>query len=249
MPPSSIPAASTKQRRNLARSVVAYISDSIRGGTISPGERLPTETEIMRILGVSRTVVREAISHAQAAGMVETRHGVGTFVLTTPPAHNLGIDPGTVITMRDVLAILELRISLETESASLAAMRRTDKQLQALRATLDNFQLSVQNGRDTVAADVQFHLAIAHASGNRYFYDILKHLGKNIIPRARVNSARIAHDEPSIYVERVAREHDDIFNAISRKDPEAARAAMRTHLSNNRERLRRAQEQLDGTAS
>ncbi len=249
MNPSSIPAAPPKRHRNLAQGVVAYISDSIRNGTISPGERLPTESEIMRILGVSRTVVREAISHAQAAGMVETRHGVGTFVLEPVPAHNLGIDPGTVVTMRDVLAILELRISLETESAGLAALRRTDEQLQALRNALDNFQLNAKNGGDTVAADVQFHLSIAQASANRYFYDILKHLGTNIIPRARLNSAKLAHDEPAIYMERVNREHDDIFNAIARQDPEAARAAMRTHLSNSRERLRRAQEQLDGTTA
>ncbi len=249
MNPSSIPAAPPKRHRNLAQGVVAYISDSIRNGTISPGERLPTESEIMRILGVSRTVVREAISHAQAAGMVETRHGVGTFVLEPVPAHNLGIDPGTVVTMRDVLAILELRISLETESAGLAALRRTDEQLQALRNALDNFQLNAKNGGDTVAADVQFHLSIAQASANRYFYDILKHLGTNIIPRARLNSAKLAHDEPAIYMERVNREHDDILNAIARQDPEAARAAMRTHLSNSRERLRRAQEQLDGTTA
>ncbi|MES2069112.1 MAG: FadR/GntR family transcriptional regulator [Pseudomonadota bacterium] len=247
MNPSPTPAAPPKRHRNLAQGVVAYISDSIRDGAIRPGERLPTESEIMRILGVSRTVVREAISHAQAAGMVETRHGVGTFVLEPPPAHKLGIDPGTVVTMRDVLAILELRISLETESAGLAAMRRSDEQLQALRSALDNFQGNAKNGGDTVGADVQFHLTIAQASGNRYFYDILKHLGTNIIPRARLNSAKLAHDEPSIYLERVIREHDDIFNAIARQDAEAARAAMRTHLSNSRERLRRAQEQLDGT--
>ena len=240
-----------RKHRNLAQGVVAYITDSIRDGNISPGDKLPTEGEIMRLLGVSRTVVREAISHAQAAGLVETRHGVGTFVLEPPPppVHNLGIDPGTVVTMRDVLAILELRISLETESAGLAATRRSDEQLQQLRAALDNFQANAKNGGDTVAADVQFHLTIAQASANRYFHDILSHLGTNIIPRSRLNSAKLAQDDPAAYMERVIREHDDIFNAISRKDPEAARAAMRTHLSNSRERLRRVQEQVEGSSS
>jgi len=245
---SPLQAAPPKKHRNLAQGVVAYISDNIRDGSISPGDKLPTESEIMRILGVSRTVVQEAISHAQAAGLVETRHGIGTFVLEPPPAHTLGIDPGTVITMRDVLAILELRISLETESAGLAAARRSDAQLQQLRAALDSFQANAENGGDTVAADMQFHLTIAQASANRYFHDILSHLGTNIIPRSRLNSAKLAHDEPNIYMERVIREHDDIFNAIARKDPEAARAAMRTHLSNSRERLRRAQEQAEGSS-
>jgi GntR family transcriptional repressor for pyruvate dehydrogenase complex len=245
LPPSAPP----KKHRNLAQGVVAYISDSIRDGSINPGDKLPTESEIMRIQGVSRTVVREAISHMQAAGLVETRHGIGTFVLEPPPAQHLGIDPKTVITMRDVLAILELRISLETEAAGLAASRRSDAQLQQLRVALDSFQACSIMGGDTVASDVQFHLLIAQASGNRYFHDILSHLGTNIIPRARLNSAKFARDEPGTYLERVTREHEDIFNAIARQDPESARAAMRTHLSNSRERLRRAQELIESAST
>jgi DNA-binding FadR family transcriptional regulator len=91
-------------------------------------------------------------------------------------------------------------------------------------------------------------LLIAQSSGNRYFHDILSHLGANIIPRSRLNSAQLAKDDPAVYIERVINEHEDIYNAIARKDPESARAAMRTHLSNSRERLRRAQEQIEGGA-
>jgi GntR family transcriptional repressor for pyruvate dehydrogenase complex len=238
------PSAPPKKHRNLAQGVVAYINDSIHAGSINPGDKLPTESEIMRIQGVSRTVVREAISHMQASGLVETRHGIGTFVLE-PPQQHLGIDPATVITMRDVLAILELRISLETEAAGLAASRRSDAQLEQLRAALDTFHACAAKGSDTVASEMQFHLLIAQASGNRYFHDILSHLGTNIIPRARLNSAKLAHDQPATYLERVTREHEDIINAIARQDPESARAAMRTHLSNSRERLRRAQESIE----
>ena len=247
----SAPSAPPKKHRNLAQGIVAYIADSIREGTINPGDKLPTESEIMRICGVSRTVVREAISHMQAAGMVETRHGIGTFALAPAPASalHLGIDPNTVITMRDVLAILELRISLETESAGLAASRRSEAQLLQLRNALDKFQLSCMGGGETVTADLQFHLTIALASGNRYFHDILSHLGTNIIPRSRLNSAQLAQDDPAIYMERVNREHEDIFNTIARQDPESARAAMRTHLSNSRERLRRAQELIEAAGS
>ena len=238
----SFPPAASRKPRNLAQGVVAYIAEGIRSGTVKPGDKLPTESEIMRLMGVSRTVVREAISHMQAAGMVETRHGIGTFVLQPAPSQTLGIDPSTVVTMRDVLAILELRISLETEAAGLAANRRTAEQLQALRDALDHFQQQVRNGGDTVAADMEFHLIIAQSSDNRYFHDILGQLGTNIIPRSRLNSAKLAQDDPVAYMERVIREHEDIFNAIARQDPESARAAMRTHLSNSRERLRQAQE-------
>lgn len=242
-----VPSAPPKKHRNLAQGVVAYISEKIGDGSLEPGDKLPTESEIMRILGVSRTVVREAISHMQAAGLVETRHGIGTFVLAPQPPHTLGIDPNTVITMRDVLAILELRISLETEAAGLAASRRTEAQLQQLRGALDAFQASARAGGETVPADMQFHLLIAQACGNRYFHDILSHLGTNIIPRSRLNSAKLAQDEPAVYMERVINEHEDIFNAIARKDPESARATIRTHLSNSRERLRRAQELIEGS--
>jgi GntR family transcriptional repressor for pyruvate dehydrogenase complex len=239
------PTAPPKKHRNLAQGVVAYISEAIHGGNIGPGEKLPTESEIMRIQGVSRTVVREAISHLQAAGLVETRHGIGTFVLPPPAASAMGLDPTTVVTMRDVLAILELRISLETEAAGLAAGRRTERQLQQLRETLDGFLAAAKSGQETVAWDVQFHLTIAQASSNRYFHDILNHLGTNIIPRARLDPARLTQDDPASYMDRVSREHEDIFSAISRQDPESARAAMRTHLGNSRERLRRAQELIE----
>lgn len=243
-PPASAP---PKKHRNLAQGVVAHITDSIKDGALDPGDKLPTESEFMRMLGVSRTVVREAISRMQAAGLVETRHGIGTFVLEPAPAR-AGIDPNTVITMRDVLAILELRISLEVEAAGLAASRRSDPQLQQLGALLDTFEACARNGSETVGPDVQFHLLIAQASGNRYFHDILGHLGANIIPRSRVNSARLTQDEPSAYMERVSHEHQAIFNSIARQDPESARAAMRTHLSNSRERLRRAQELIESAA-
>ena len=226
-----------KRHRNLAQGVVESITGSIREGVLKPGEKLPTESVIMELHGVSRTVVREAISHLQAAGLVETRHGIGTFVLE-PPAQPLLISADTIRTIGDVLAILELRISLETEAAWLAAARRTDEQIKEMGEAL---QRIIQGG--SVEADVQFHLLIAQATGNRYFVDILTHLGTTIIPRARVNSAQLAHDDPAVYLERVNREHEDIYSAILRQDADAARAAMRTHLSNSRERLRKAQEE------
>lgn len=238
--PSSLPAAPVKKHRNLAQGVVAAITSSIQAGTLKPGEKLPTESVIMELHGVSRTVVREAISHLQAAGLVQTRHGIGTFVLE-PPAASLRISSDTIRTISDVLAILELRISLETEAAWLAATRRSEAQVAEMGAVLKRIQAS-QSRPGSVESDVAFHLLIAQATGNRYFVDILSDLGHTIIPRARVDSAQLAHDDPNVYLERLNREHEDIYNAIARKDAEAARAAMRTHLSNSRERLRRAQE-------
>lgn len=244
MAESTVSAAPRKKHRNLAQGVVESITQSIQAGVLKPGEKLPTESAIMDLHGVSRTVVREAISHLQAAGLVETRHGIGTFVLEPQPA-NLRIASDTIRTIGDVLSILELRISLETEAAWLAAARRSEQQIAELGAILKTMQQNAGQEVGSVSADVRFHLLIAQATGNRYFVEILTDLGNTIIPRARINSAQLAHDDPAVYLQRVNREHEDIYQAILRKDPEAARAAMRTHLSNSRERLRRAQETIE----
>jgi DNA-binding FadR family transcriptional regulator len=236
--------AGRKKHRNLAQGVVEDINTRIRQSLLKPGDKLPTESAIMEQYGVSRTVVREAISHLQAAGMVQTRHGIGTFVLERPQG-NLGIDTDSIVTVRDVLAILELRISMETEAAWLAASRRTDEQAAALRVALADMQRALETGHASVEADVRFHRLVAEATGNRYFVEMLGQLGNTLIPRARLNTPGLEPERPADYLERVNREHEDIYNAILRRDPEAARAAMRTHLSNSRERLRQTQLRLE----
>lgn len=238
-----------RKHRSLAQGVVEQISGTIRQGTLKPGDKLPTESSLMSQHGVSRTVVREAISHLQAAGLVQTRHGIGTFVIERAQP-GLGLEAENILTLRDVLSILELRIGIETETAGLAASRRSEDQVNELAAALDEMQQAMADGRSAVEADKRFHLLIAQGTGNRYFVEMLERLGNAIIPRARLNTPVLeqsvrAEDKPADFLERVSREHDDIFRAIERRDPEAARAAMRTHLSNSRERLLQAQRRLE----
>jgi DNA-binding FadR family transcriptional regulator len=203
-------------RRSLAHGIVDGIETRIRTRELKPGDRLPTESAIMGEYGVSRSVVREAISHLQAAGRVETRHGIGTFVLAPPPPAS-------------GLAILELRMGMETEAAALAAARRTPEQLAALRAALDDMARAQVAGTSTVEADVRFHRVLAESSANRYFVELQDQLG-------RVLSAR---ERPPGSFGHMHREHEDIVEAIARQDADGARAAMRTHLSNSGERMRR----------
>jgi len=247
-PATSVPEAAAtfvgrpRQRgRGLAHGLVEDLGDKIRNQVLRPGDKLPTESEIMHAYGVSRTVVREALSKLQASELVETHHGIGTFVLQPRAGGVFRLDPGEIATTIDVLAVLELRISLETESAGLAASRRTDDQLLAMRQALDDFERNVADAGDTVAPDFRFHLQIAQATGNPYFADIMSHLGTTIIPRTRISAIRNI-DRGGAYLSRVNREHEEIYAAIARRDPESARAAMRIHLTNSRERLRAAQE-------
>ena len=222
----------------MTQQVVDHLSNLIESGAVGAGQRLPPEAEIVREQGVSRTVVREAISKLQAAGLVATRHGIGTFVLENNHKSDFGIKAGSATTVRDVLAMLELRIGIETEAAALAAIRHKDKDLHAMRAALNAFQDHLNRGQETVNADFEFHLAITRAAANDYFSKILNQLGPSGIPRSRfpINERQPPERE---YLVRISHEHEDIYDAVGRCDPEAARAAIRNHLGNSRERMRR----------
>jgi GntR family transcriptional regulator, transcriptional repressor for pyruvate dehydrogenase complex len=236
------PSTTRRRPRTLALELVDSLGERIRTGQLQAGEKLPTEAAIMAAFDVSRTVVREAISKLQAAGLVETRHGIGTFVIGTGDGPSFKISPEQFSTLQDVIAVLELRIGLETEAAGLAAQRRTHDNLTELRKALDAVIAAVEAGEDSVAADFRFHLEIARATQNSHFADLMATLGSQIIPRARLEPAAEMSAERQAYMRRVNAEHESILDAIVNQDTEAARAAMRTHLSNSRERRRRATE-------
>jgi GntR family transcriptional regulator, transcriptional repressor for pyruvate dehydrogenase complex len=231
-----------RRPRSLAHDVVDALGGRIRDGSLASGEKLPTEAAIMEEFGVSRTVVREAISRLQAAGLVATRHGVGTFVVGLGDPTTFRISPEQLGTLQDVIAVLELRIAVETESAALAAMRRTPANVETLRKALRTFMSALEEGRDAVGADFQFHLEIARATQNHHFADLMATLGGMMIPRARLEPPGPLTPERQAYLRRVNAEHESIVDAIAQQDPEGARAAMRTHLANSRERRRRLAE-------
>ena len=239
MPPDSLP---RRKPRNLAMSLVEELGERIRAGRVQVGEKLPTEAAIMGEFGVSRTVVREAISRLQASGLVETRHGIGTFSLGAGEAPGFRLTPDAMGTLQDVIAVLELRIGVETEAAAIAAQRRTEANLAQMRLALDAVSAALDEGRDAVAPDFQFHLEVARATQNSHFADLMATLGSAIIPRARL-AGEISEAHLN-YLRRVNAEHENILEAIASGDSDAARAAMRTHLANSRERRRRAQAQL-----
>jgi DNA-binding FadR family transcriptional regulator len=226
-----------KEGGNLAERVVGALAAQIRGGELRPGQKLPTEAQAVNRFGVSRTVVREALSRLQAAGLVETRHGVGTFVAARRES-GLRADAAEIATVVDLLAMLELRISVESEAAALAARRRTRVQLAAMKQALEHFQAEIAAGRETVAADFAFHTLVAEATDNRYFTSVMASFGPKSIPRARLKYPGMTEGARRDYLIRVNREHQDIYDAIQRGDADGARAAMRNHIGNGRERLK-----------
>lgn len=242
MPKPTQAALPRRRTRSLAEEVMDDLTAKIKGGMYRPGEKLPTEPEVMAEQGVSRTVVREAMSRLQASGLVETRHGIGTFVLPPPNPTLPVFDFKTVASIKEVLAMIELRVSLETEAAGLAALRRSDEHLAAMRQALDEFEREIKQGRKAVDADFQFHLQIALATGNQYFEDFYRHLGTATIPRTRLDTSQLSPQPGANYLHQTNQEHERILAAIARRDPQAAREGMHQHLADSQERLRRAYE-------
>ena len=228
--------ASTQRPRNRTLALADTLARMIAEGQFKIGDKLPPEKHITQKHGVSRTVVREAISQLQSHGLVETRHGIGTFVIRQAADQ---IDAQADRTLSDVLAVIELRMGIEVDAAGLAALRRTDEQLARMREALTRLEMPAVTAADAAAADFDFHQQIALATDNRYFAEITEHLGLTLIPRTRLNSAAIAGTAAAAYRLTLRQEHHAIYATIANQDVDGAKAAMGRHLSNIRERLRR----------
>jgi len=212
------------------QSLVDTLRARIEDGVLAPGSVVPSEAELVAEFGVSRTVVREAMSRLQAAGLVETQRGRGSFVLARPSAQVFGVSAPASAAER--VALFELRLAVETEVASLAAARRGDRELAAVARAAAAFARVADRPADAVRADFAFHLAVAAAARNHWFTDLLGTLGEPMIvmPTARLRAG-------STSVLDVVAEHASVVAAIERADPETARAAMRVHLANSIARL------------
>ncbi|GAA1693333.1 FadR/GntR family transcriptional regulator [Kribbella yunnanensis] len=220
-------------RRGLAYDVVAELKRRILAGELAPGAKLPAENGLVEEFGVSRTVIREAVSRLQATGLVDTFQGRGSFVLELPGP----VELREVRSHQDVLELMDFRIGVESEAAGLAAVRRTDVQVLGIERALDGFRRVGDDPARSVEADFAFHLAVALASGNRFYGDAIRELGPMMImlPRTRLDPAYEMSDPG--HLTRVIHEHENIHSAIVHGDGEAARAAMRVHLANTRHRL------------
>jgi GntR family transcriptional repressor for pyruvate dehydrogenase complex len=234
---------------NLTDELVRRLAAEIEGGKLQPGARLPTEHEIMASTGVSRTVVREAISALRARGLIVTRQGSGAFVSPEIQRRPFRIDPDELASLAEVLRIVELRMSLETEAAGLAAERRTSAQLAEIGRCLKAVEKAVEAGESAVDADFAFHKAIFSAVDNPYFLRFLEFLGPYIIPRQNLRQPFESDEDQRLYLERVQEEHRAIHAAIRARQPERAREAARLHLVNSMSRYRQRAAKLEQSAA
>ena len=211
---------------------------SIREGQLQPGQRLPTEAALVQRFGVSRTVVREALSRLKTMGLLESRQGSGAFIreATAPELERLVFTPDGSVAA--VLQMVEVRRALEAESAALAAARRTPQALKLIKTSLQAIAKAVAAGGDGVAEDVAFHAAIAQAADNPFLLATLAYLNRFLLDATRVTRANEAMRDD--LAEQVRNEHAAVVAAIDAGDVAAARQAGAAHMLNAAERIGRA---------
>lgn len=223
---------------SLTDRVTEALSQLIRGGEYPPKTRLPTETEMGNRFGVSRTVIREAVSRLKSEGLVESRQGVGVFVRDRSLDTPFRIDPNVVESMRSVMQIVELRRGLEAEMAALAAERRSPQQLEEIRKRLAAVNTAPPLSEDGVAADMAFHREIARATGNPHFVALWDFIGQFLHGAMTVTRANEARNTDLLAQSNA--EHHAILDAIASQDVEAAREAARHHMDMAVTRIRAA---------
>lgn len=228
----------TQGRRNLVETVGQDLRAAIAEGTLKPGEKLPSEAGLTKRYAVSRTVVREAIASLKADGLVDVRHGVGVFVASGQPGWGSAFQAAETARISSIIEMLELRAAVEIEAAGLAAVRRSPAQEEAIFERYDDLGALMAEGKPTTAADFALHLAIAEATNNPRFREFLEMMGRHVIPRASLQEGR---DErtPADYLKQIQAEHKRIADAISARDEDGAREAMRTHLKGSQQRYRK----------
>ncbi len=216
--------------RRLHAHVVDALVPRIVSGELAPGSLLPTEPEMSARFGVSRSVVREALRVLGAKGLIDVRHGSGTRV-TTPDRWDT-LDPLILLALRKRGAsaavlhdLLEARTIVECEVAALAAERAKPEERTALQAALVTMRESLHDPARFVAGDSAFHLTLLRAARNR----VLERMTQPM--HELLSYAQALTDAIPGVLTRALAEHETIADAVERRDPEAARNAMRVHLA------------------
>ena len=221
--------------RTLAEVAYDEMARSIREGAWPAHMRLPSELQLARQYSMSRPVIRQALARLRQEGLIQSRQGSGSFVRdTAQPAQPIEPQFPPILSLADLDAFLTFREGLEVEAAATAARRHTEAQLQQIREAA----MRVAGGAsDTSNAgnDYAFHLAVAAASNNSFYANSLVSLREHLMVGLNLEWS-FSGTQPE-FRGTVAEHHRAIIEAIEKRLPEEARAAMRTHLQWARSKL------------
>ncbi|MDR1625330.1 MAG: FadR family transcriptional regulator [Spirochaetia bacterium] len=210
--------------------IIQQVAQQIKSGELAPGDKLPTERELVSQLGVSRASIREALRAMELLGLVESKVGDGTYVksLNMDRAFtNLARE--TLVDDRFLLDMYDVRILLETYGARMAAKRRTDAQLGRMRRSIEALEKNINKSKNLVREDARFHLIIAEAAGNAALISVLSLCSELL-------SSSVAIADAYVNVLDIVSEHEAIYGAIERRDGKQAEQLMRAHIKRAHDR-------------
>ncbi|WP_460166924.1 FadR/GntR family transcriptional regulator [Thermostilla marina] len=238
----------SREHRNLCGQVVHDLGLRILSGQVRPGESLPQEWALCDELGVSRTVVREAIKSLAAKGLVESRAKRGTIV--RPVCDWNFLDPevlawqaGTDPDGRYLFHLTEFRQIFEPAAAAMAAERASDEHLAQIRSAFEEMEQAADSVADFLEADKRFHVAILNATGNPLFGPVANVISTSLENSLRVTNRQAADNQASLPI------HRKVLNAISNRCAPEAEQAMLALLDEAGARIRRAVEANAETGS
>ena len=226
----------TFAREALPQQITRRLLDLIAQRELGPGARLPSERELAATMRVSRSSLREALRALSAMGVIEMRHGEGTFISSLQP-ELLMRHLGFVLSLADssFTELFAARAAVEPAIAEIAAARIDDAQLAALDACLQAAEAAIGDPRAFAAADLQLHQAIVAAAANPLLSQFMESITTLGIASRRA-SGHIPHMS-----ERSIEEHREIVAALRAREPEAARRAMADHLARVQRDVRAAE--------
>jgi GntR family transcriptional repressor for pyruvate dehydrogenase complex len=227
------PALSPIPRPTLTDEIVKRLTGYILENRLRPGDKLPSERDLMAQLGVGRNSLREAVKTLSAVGVVEVAVGEGTFV-GQGDASALAKPLSWALLMNESSAreVIQARRLLESELAALAAENASDEEITAIGAELAAMREHLRDPERYITHHLAFHLAIAKAAHNGVLYHILATLGQVV----RLWIVENYSSRPTEQARRVD-EHDPVYETIAARDPARARAAMESHLAAAGQRL------------
>lgn len=214
------------EKHELQKKVIIEIRNLINNKNLEPGDKLPSERMLSDRIEVTRSTIREAIQKLEYYGLLKSIPQSGTFVANIGViAMNGMIDDILRLEDPDFKSLVETRILLELKTSRLAAMRRSDEDLKAIKEALDAYALKVKNGENAVQEDLLFHLAIAKACGNSTMNTFMLVITPEIITnfeKYHVCDKELAH--------HAVEEHRLIYEAIKEQNPQLAKKRMKVHF-------------------
>lgn len=218
--------------KKLYEEVTEQIYGMILRGTLQPGDKLDSVEQLASRFEVGRSAVREALSALKAMGLVEMRQGEGTYIRTFDPKRiSLPLSMAVLMKEEDILYLLEVRKIIETGTATIAAKKRTEENLEAMSLAINDMRME-NIGEDVgERADFQFHLAIAEATKNPLIIGLLNDVS-GLMKESMRETRKIWHHSKLKKMEDLHQDHTDIFNAVRDQDQTKAVQAMNRHLEN-----------------